>query len=148
MVGLETEIATPLPPTSLQKRGAKTCLSLCVVRRLVSNNVHLANEDSTANGHGDCDDGEVNPCKIESLNVDVFSREDIPPQETSERRAEGGAKSAIVDAKSHSIYRCPKCPITNGYLVSVMDIRPCLDYTAEKDGSADISSSKLLLSAV
>lgn len=126
-------------------RCVKICRSSRIVRRVVPNNVHLANEDGATDGHRDGDDGKINPCKIEPLNVNVFPSKDISPQETSERCAEGGTESSIVHAKSHSIYCCPERPIGDGGMVCVVDIRPCLDYTAEKNGSSNIGARKLLV---
>lgn len=55
-----------------------------LIRRVVPDNVHLANEDGGADGHGDGDDRKVHACKVGTPDANVFSGEDVPPQETSQ----------------------------------------------------------------
>ena len=71
---------------------------LRIVRRVAPDNVHLASEDGTADGHGDSDNGNIHARKIQTPDVNVFSVENVPPQETSQRRAEGRTECAIVNA--------------------------------------------------
>jgi hypothetical protein len=77
--------------------------------------------------------------------VNVFSGEDVPPQETSQRRAKRRAKCTVVDAERHAVHCCPECAIGDGDPVDVMDLLPCLYYAGEKDGGTNIRARKLVI---
>lgn len=55
-----------------------------IIRRVVSHNVHLANENGRADGHGNSDDRKIYTRKVKPPDSNVFSGENVPPQETSQ----------------------------------------------------------------
>lgn len=75
---------------SCEYRGAKEvwCLwsmiqregTCSLVRGRFPHNVNLANEDSTSHGHGDGNDREVDPCKLDTSNADMLPPQNITPQ--------------------------------------------------------------------
>lgn len=73
----------------------------------------------------------------------MFSGQNIPPQQTSKRRAEGSAECSVVDTQGHAVYRAPEGPTADGNAVARMYFLPCLYDTGEKDGGADIRAGKL-----
>ena len=75
----------------------------------------------------------------------MFSAKDVPPQETSQRRAERRAECTVVDAEGHGVHCCPECPIGDGKPVDEMDLLPCLYYAGEKDGGTNIRTCKLVI---
>ena len=106
-------------------------------------NVYLADENGTADGHGHSDDGKIYARKIETPDANMFSSEDIPPQKTSQRRAKRCAECTIVDAERHAVHCCPECPIGDGDPIFAMDLLPFLNHSGEKDGGSDIRPCKL-----
>ncbi len=80
--------------------------------------------------------------------MDVFSAEDVTPEETSERRAKRCAKCSIVDAERHGIDRSPECPVTDFNSGFLADLYPGLDDAADKDGGTDVRSCKLIISGI
>lgn len=75
---------------SCEYRGAKEVSCLCsiilregtfsLVRGRFPHNVNLADENSTSHGHGDGDDREVDPCKLDTPNADMLPPQNITPQ--------------------------------------------------------------------
>ncbi|KAG7049940.1 arsenite efflux transporter, partial [Colletotrichum scovillei] len=61
----------------------------------------------------------------------VRSRDNVPPQQASQRCAEGSAEGSIVDAKSHAVDRRPESALADGYTVFSMDLLPCLYHAGE-----------------
>jgi hypothetical protein len=116
-----------------------------IVTRVVPHNVHLSDEDSTANGHGDSDYGQVHTSEVETPDVDVFPAKDITPQETGQRGAECRAKRTVVDPESHAVHCSPERAIGDGNSVVVMDVLPRLDYAGEENGGTNIRACKLLM---
>jgi len=53
------------------------------IRGVGPQNVHLANKDRTADGHGESDQREVDTGKIHAPNVDAKSSKIVPPPEAS-----------------------------------------------------------------
>ena len=102
------------------------------------NNVYLDSEGRTSDRHGDSDNWKVDARKFETPYVDVFPAENVPPQETSQRRAERSAERTIVDAERHGIYCSPVRPVGDWKPVISMDLLPCLNDAADKDGSTNI----------
>ena len=81
----------------------------------------------------------------------MFSSKDVPPQETSQRRAKSRAKSTVVDAERHAVYCSPECSIGDRDPVATgraTDLFPCLYYAAEKDSGSNIGPCKLLISVI
>lgn len=72
-----------------------------MVRGIIPNDIHLANQNNTADDHRNSDDRQIDTRELETLNADVFSRENVAPQETSQRRAKSRTESTVVDAKCH-----------------------------------------------
>lgn len=78
---------------SCEYRDAKEVLCQCslnlrdgkfsLVRGRFPHNVNLADEDTTSHGHGNGDDGEVDPCELDTPNADMLPPQNITPQETS-----------------------------------------------------------------
>lgn len=116
-----------------------------VVTRVAPHNVHLSDEDGAANGHGNGNYGEVHTSEVETLDVDVFSAEDIAPQETSQGGTECRAKRTVVDTESHAVHCPPERAISDYKIVSAMDFLPRLDYAGEKDGGTNIRACKLFM---
>jgi hypothetical protein len=75
----------------------------------------------------------------------VFSGEDVPPEETGQRRAERRAECTVVDAERHAVHCSPECPVGDGDPIVVMDLLPCLYYAGEKDGGTNIRACKLVM---
>ena len=114
-----------------------------IVRRVVPENVHLANEDGTADSHSDRDDRKIHSRKFERLDINVFSSKDVPPQETSQRRAKRRAICTVVDAERHAVHCSPECATRDP--VDAMNVLPCLYYAGEKDGGTNIRACKLVI---
>lgn len=76
--------------------------------------------------------------------MNVFSGEDVPPQETSQRRTEGCAECTVVDAECHAVHCCIECPISDGNVVLAVDRFPCLYHTGQKDGGTNIRACELV----
>ena len=73
------------------------------VRRSTSDDVNLANKYTTPYGHSNSNDWEIYPRKVKTVGVYMLSGKDVPPEQTSERRAEGCAESTIVDTECHTV---------------------------------------------
>lgn len=116
-----------------------------IIRRVIPHNIYLTNKDGTTDSHGDGDDWKIHTRKFDSPNANVFSGEDIAPQETSQRRAERRAKGTVVDPESHAIHCSPEFPIGDGEPIDAMDLLPSLYYAGEKDGGANVRACKLLI---
>jgi hypothetical protein len=78
----------------------------------------------------------------------MFSGEDVPPQETSQGRAESCAEGAVVDTECHAVHCPPERPIADGNPVVFVDLLPCLDYSGEEDGGADVCAGELVTGLV
>lgn len=98
-----------------------------LVRRSIPNNIHLADENSAADDHCHSDNRNVGSCKVQAPDENLLSREDIPPQEACERRAERDAKCTIVNPERHTVHRRPEGAVRNGDPVQPMNFLPCLD---------------------
>lgn len=53
--------------------------SFRIIRGIMSDNVHLDNQDDTTNYHRYGDDRKIDACEFGTLNVDVFPCKDVPP---------------------------------------------------------------------
>jgi hypothetical protein len=115
------------------------------VRRVAPHDVDLAYEDNTSDSHGNSNDRKVHPREFETLDLDVLSGKDIPPQQTSKRGAESRAESAVIHTKGHGVDCCPEGSIGDGDVVVSVDLLPCLDHAREKDGGADIRACELVI---
>lgn len=73
----------------------------------------------------------------------MFPAENVPPQETSQRRAERRAKRTIVDAECHRINCSPIRPVGKWNIVVSVNLLPCLDDAANEDGGTNIRACKL-----
>jgi hypothetical protein len=76
--------------------------------------------------------------------MDMFSGQDVSPQETGQGCAECHTERAIVDAEGHTIHGSPEYPVGNGDAVEVMNLLPSLDDAGKKDSGTDICSGELL----
>ena len=68
-----------------------------------ADDVHLPDQHGAPDRHGDGDDGQVDAREVEAANVDVLLGEYVAPQQAGERRADGGAEGAVVDAERHAV---------------------------------------------
>lgn len=114
-----------------------------IVQPIPSDDVYLTHTHHTAYRHGDRDDGQIHVRKVETLDVDIFPRQDVTPQDPSQRDAEGRAADAIVDTQCHAVDRGPEGAVCDGDVVEVVDFLPCLNDTREKDVRADVCSGEL-----
>lgn len=117
--------------------------SLLIVRRVIPDYIHLADEDSTPNRHGNGDDGKIHSCKIEAVDVDVLAGEYVSPEKTCQGRTESRAEGTVIDTERHSVHSGPECPVANGNAVLLMDCLPCLDDSAKENGGTYISACEL-----
>lgn len=101
------------------------------VRRLFPYNVHFAHKNSASHNHGNQNDGNIHTEEFHASYVNVFSGEDIAPKETGKRSAERRAERTIVDANCHAVYGCPERSVADGDTVSLMNLLPLLDNSAE-----------------
>lgn len=69
--------------------------------------------------------------------------QDIPPQETCERRRQGGGEGAVVDAEGHGVDGGPEGAVADGGAVEAVDFLPSLDDAGQKDGGADVGAGEL-----
>lgn len=114
-----------------------------LVRGVVSDNVHLSDEDSKANSHGDGNDWKIDARKVETTDPDMFPSEDVSPEHAGKRRTECRAERPVVDANRHAVHRRPECAVGYGSVVHVVNFLPCLDDAGEENGGADVRASKL-----
>jgi hypothetical protein len=116
---------------------------LSIIRRIVSDNIDLSQEDRATDRHSDGDYGKIDAHKVPAAHEDELVLEDISPQQPSQRRTESNAESAVVDANDHAVDRCPKRTIRDGNAVHDVNVLPSLHDSRQKDSSADIGASKL-----
>lgn len=120
------------------------CLCSRVVWRVIPHDVDFTDEYSTPDCHTYGNDGQIHHGKIQTPHTDMFAGEDITPEKTRQRGAEGCAEGSIVDAKRHAVDRSPKGAITDRDTVVTVDCLPGLNHTGEEDSRADIGTSELL----
>ena len=73
----------------------------------------------------------------------MFLIQDVSPEETRERCAESGAKSAVVDADGHTVHRGPESAVGDRNAVVSVYLLPGLDDAREQDGGADVGACEL-----
>ena len=119
-------------------------ISCRLVWKGVPHEVNLPDQHRTSNNHRDGNDGHVEACEIAGSDVDVLAPQDIPPQESGQRGAEGGAEGPVVDTESHAVDGGPKGSVGDrrhsGLLV---DEDPGLQDSANEDGGANVGTRKL-----
>lgn len=100
--------------------------------RVRFHDVHLACKNRQADDHGDCDNRQVDPEKVETRNDNVLLGQNVTPQHAGQRSTEGHAEGTVVNANSHAIDRRPEVPIADigNTVFSLMDDTPGLDYAA------------------
>jgi hypothetical protein len=116
---------------------------LYVIRRIVSDNIDLSKENRATDRHRDGDYRKINAHEVPAAHEDELVLEDITPQQPSQRRTEGNAESAVVDANDHAVDGCPERAVRDGNAVHDVYVLPGLYDSRQKDGGADICASKL-----
>ena len=94
-----------------------------------SGDIDLTNQDCAPHSHCDCNDGKIDTSKVEARDLNVLPREDVPPKETGQRCAERRAECTIIDAKGHTVDRCPKGSLCDGYAGLYVYVDPSLNDT-------------------
>lgn len=73
----------------------------------------------------------------------MLPRQNIPPQQPSQRRTKRSTESTIIDTESHAVNGSPPCAIADRDSAGFVDLLPCLDDAREEDRGADICSGEL-----
>jgi hypothetical protein len=81
------------------------------VRRSVSRDIYLPNQNSEADDHCYCDDWQIDTGKFETAYMYVFSAQDVAPEHTSKGCAKGQAEGAVVDSNCHTVNCSPEGPV-------------------------------------
>lgn len=109
----------------------------------VPRDVDLSNKDRGTNGHGYGDNRRIEACKIPSSNVDTLFAQNIPPKQTSKRRAKSRAKGAVVGGDGHTVHGGPECAIRNWNTLLIANRLPGLEDPTQEDGRSDVRAGKL-----
>lgn len=131
-----------MPPVRLIASNP-TAATLRIVRPIVPHYVNFANEDGTADRHGDGNDGEVNAGKFEPTDSDVFPGQDVAPQQASQGRAKDSTEGPVVNTERQAVHSRPECAIRDRGAVETVDLLPGLDNAGEQDRGADVGACKL-----
>lgn len=92
-------------------------------RGVVPEKVYLHSKNTTRECHCYSDDRQVHSYEVQTPHLYIFSAENVPPDNSSQRCAESHTKCAIIDTYCHAINGSPEASIANP--VFGLDILPC-----------------------
>jgi hypothetical protein len=77
------------------------------------------------------------------MNVNMFPRQDISPQDSGEGGREGGAEGTVVETQCHAVDGGPEGAIGDGRAIEDVYRLPSLDYAREEDCSSYVCACEL-----
>jgi len=73
----------------------------------------------------------------------MLPSQDIPPQQTRERRAESSREGAVIYTESHAVDGTPEGAVRDGQAVAVVNCLPGLDDAGEQDCGSDVCACEV-----